>query len=38
MKYSELIQHCIECTKQYNPDIEGPDSHADKFLNKVSNF
>jgi hypothetical protein len=37
MKYSELINACIDCMKGYNPNIEGPDSYADKFLKKVIN-
>jgi hypothetical protein len=36
MKYSELILSCIECHRAFNPSIEGPDSHADKFLAKQS--
>jgi hypothetical protein len=38
MKYSDLVQSCIDCFKQYNSDIEGPDSHAEKFLNKVRSY
>jgi hypothetical protein len=36
MKYSELIQQCIECHQLFNPNVEGPDSHAEKYLTKVT--
>ena len=36
MKFSELIECCIECIKSYNPIIKTIDSHADDFLNTVS--
>ena len=35
MKFSELIECCIECIKSYNPIIKTIDSHADDFLNSV---
>jgi hypothetical protein len=35
MQYDELIQACIDALKQYNPDIEGPDSFFDIFISKV---
>lgn len=38
MKFAELIDHCIECIKSYNPVIKTVDSHADDFLVKVSFF
>lgn len=38
MKFAELIDHCIDCIKGYNPVIKTVDSHADDFLSKVSVF
>jgi hypothetical protein len=35
MQYDELIQACIDALKQYNPDIEGPDSFFNIFISKV---
>jgi len=35
MKYDELIISCITCIQEFNPNIEGPDCWAEKFL-KVS--
>lgn len=35
MRYDELIDACIQCIQNYNPNIEGPDSFAEKFLKKV---
>lgn len=35
MRYDELIDACIQCIQKYNPNIEGPDSFAEKFLKKV---
>lgn len=35
MKFSELIEQCIECIKSYNPVIKTIDSHADEFLKKM---
>lgn len=35
MKYNELILTSIECIQNYNPNIEGPDSHAETFLRNV---
>ena len=32
MKFSELIDSCIECIKTFNPIIKTIDSHADDFL------
>jgi hypothetical protein len=32
MKFSELIDMCIECVKTFNPVINTIDSHADNFL------
>lgn len=32
MKFSELLEQCIECVKTYNPVISTIDSHADNFL------
>ena len=32
MKFSELIDMCIECVKSFNPVINTIDSHADNFL------
>jgi hypothetical protein len=37
MKFSELIDSCIECLKTFNPIIKTIDSHADDFLVNVSN-
>lgn len=36
MKFSELIDCCIECIKSFNPIIKTIDSHADDFLKDVS--
>jgi hypothetical protein len=36
MKFEDLIQLCIECMSGYRPDIEGPDSHAEKVMKKVN--
>lgn len=36
MKFSELIEHAVECIKTFNPVIKTIDSHADSFLEKVS--
>lgn len=36
MKFSELIEHAIECIKTFNPVIKTIDSHADDFLKDVS--
>ena len=35
MKFSELIEQCIECIKTFNPVINTIDSHADNFLSNV---
>jgi len=35
MKFSELIDSCIECIKSFNPIIKTIDSHADDFLKDV---
>ena len=32
--YDELIQLCIDALKQYNSNIEGPDSFFDIFIKK----
>ena len=32
MLYDELIKVCIDSLKQYNSDIEGPDSFFDIFI------
>ena len=37
MKFSELIEHAVECIKTFNPVIKTIDSHADSYLEKVSN-
>lgn len=37
MKFSELIDSCIECIKNFNPIIKTIDSHADDFLKDVEN-
>ena len=36
MKFSELIDSCVECLKGFNPIIKTIDSHADDFLKDVS--
>ena len=36
MKFSELIDSCIECVKGFNPIVKTLDSHADDFLVSVS--
>lgn len=36
MKFSELIEHAIECVKTFNPIIKTLDSHADEFIKNVS--
>ena len=38
MKFSELIDHAIECIKTFNPVIKTIDSHADSYLEKVSDW
>ena len=38
MKYSELIDMCIEIKKTWNPVVESLDSHAENFLKKVCNW
>jgi len=38
MKFSELIDHAIECIKAFNPVIKTIDSHADSYLEKVSEW
>ena len=38
MKFSELIDHAIECIKTFNPVIKTIDSHADSYLEKVSEW
>ena len=35
MKFSELIQKCIEIMTSFNPVVMTLDSHADTFLEKV---
>ena len=35
MKFSELIDHAVECIKTFNPVIKTIDSHADSYLEKV---
>lgn len=37
MKFSELIEHCIECIKTFNPIIKTIDSHADAYISEVKN-
>ena len=36
MKFSELLEHSIDCIKAYNSIIKTVDSHADDFLKDVS--
>ncbi len=36
MKYDELILTCIDCIKSFNPNKEGPDSHAEAYLKNVN--
>lgn len=36
MKFSELIECCIECIKTFNPVYKTIDTHADDFLRDVS--
>ena len=38
MKFSELIDSCIECIKSFNPIVKTLDSHADDFLKDVRNI
>ena len=35
MKYDELINTCIYALKNYNENIEGPDSYIEIFLKSV---
>lgn len=35
MKFSELIDSCVECIRTFNPIIKTIDSHADDFLKDV---
>ena len=36
MKFSELIEHCSTCIKEFNPVIKTIDSHADDYIARVS--
>jgi hypothetical protein len=36
MKFSELIDSCVECLRSFNPIIKTIDSHADDFLKDVN--
>ena len=36
MKFSELIECCIDCIKTFNPVYKTIDTHADDFLKDVS--
>jgi hypothetical protein len=36
MKFSELIDHAVECIKTYNDVIKTLDSHGDEYVKKVS--
>lgn len=36
MKFSELIDSCVECVRTFNPIIKTIDSHADDFLKDVN--
>ena len=36
MKFAELIEHCIECIKTFNPVVKTIDSHADDYIRPVS--
>jgi len=36
MKYSELIDKCVEIRRTWDPIIESLDAHADEFLKKVT--
>jgi hypothetical protein len=38
MKFSELIECCVECISTFNPVIKTIDSHADDFLKEVNHF
>ena len=35
MKFSELLEHCKECVKTFNPVISTIDSHADNYLSNI---
>lgn len=35
MKFSELLEHCKECVKSFNPVISTIDSHADNYLSTI---
>lgn len=34
LKYEELINHCLEIIKTYNPIILTVDSHSDQYIEK----
>jgi len=36
MKFAELIEHCTQCIKTFNPVIKTIDSHADDYIRPVS--
>jgi hypothetical protein len=36
MKFSELIEMCVEALKSFNPVYKTIDSHADEFLAPVT--
>ena len=36
MKFNEMIEHCCECIKSFNPVYSTIDSHADTYLSKVN--
>lgn len=38
MKFAELIEHCIQCIKSFNPIIKTLDSHADDYIAQVTFF
>ena len=35
MKFSELIEHSVDCLKTFNPVYKTIDTHADDFLKDV---
>ena len=35
MKYTELIDKCIECIQTFNQVISSVDTHSEKFIKKV---
>ena len=37
MKYSELIEACIEIIQTFNPVVQTLDSHSEEFTQRIDN-